>query len=212
MSPITFLIALLLSLTAAPAVAQEVDEDANAEDIAEVVDEVVDPGVPPTVESDLPVTLPDPAAVPSGRLDTPEAVFLADALRDGEMQIAAAALARDRSDNPGVEALAERIGKDQELSVDRLSKLREADAATEPRGTPQHPEAARLAALEDEAFDAAWLAVQEQYYRQAIPKYERASASTALDVEVRSAATEALSMLRAHLDALEDLKDSLGFE
>ena len=212
MSPVTFLIALLLSLFAPAALAQQVDEDANAEDMAEVADEVVDPATTPTVETDLPVTLPDPAAAPSGRLDTPEAVFLADALRDGEMQIAAATLARDRSDDAGVKALAERIRDEQSAAVDRLSKLREADAATEPQGQPRHPEAARLEALDDEAFDAAWLVQQEQFYRQAIPKFERASASTALDVEVRSAATETLAMLREHLDAVQDLKDSLGFD
>ena len=213
MKPLAFTIVTLLSFAALPVLAQDTDEDADAEDIAEVVEEVIEPSTPTVeVESDLPVTLPDAAAVPSGRLDTPEAVFLADALRDGAMQIASAALARDRSDDPGVKALAERIGDEHEESFDRLGKLREADAATEPRGRPQHPEAGRLTALEDEAFDAAWLAVQVQYYRQAIPKFERASASTALDVEVRSAATEALAMLRSQLDAVEDLQDSLGFD
>ena len=212
MSPLTFLIALLLSFTAAPALAQDVDEDENAADIAEVAEDVAAPAAAPTAETGLPVTLPDAAAGATGRLDTPEAVFLADALRDGEMQVAAADLARDRSADAGVKALAERIRDEQSASVDRLEKLREADAATEPRGQPQHPDAARLRALEDEAFDAAWLVQQEQFYRQAIPKFERASASTALDVEVRSAATEALAMLRAHLDAVQDLKDSLGFD
>src|SRR5688500_3174302 len=120
MKSLAFSIVTLLSFAALPVLAQDTDEDADAEDIAEVVEEVVAPATPPTVEveTDLPVTLPDAAAAPAGRLDTPEAVFLADALRDGEMQIASATLARDRSDDPGVKALAERIRDEQAASVD----------------------------------------------------------------------------------------------
>ena len=70
----------------------------------------------------------------------------------------------------------------------------------------------RLQSLEKEAFDAAWLAVQARHHRQAIDKFERAAASPALDLGVRSAASEALTSLRAHADAIRDLQDSLGFE
>ena len=204
------------SFAALPALAQDTDASADAEDIETVVEDVLaeDPptvAVPPSSDN-LPVTLPAPAASAQGRLDTPEAVFIADALASGEMEIASAALARDRSDDPGVKALAERIEADHRRLNDRLEKLPHADAAVEPRGTPEHPEMARLRALEGEAFDAAWLALQERDHREAIRKFERAGTSPALDTAVRSAATEALTTLREHADAVADLRDSLGYE
>ena len=209
----------LASFAALPAVAQDTDADADAEDIEEVVDDVLDAdadgdGDGPIVEvprNDLPVTLPEPAAA-QGRLDTPEAVFIADALADGEMEVASAALARERSDDPGVRAFAERLAADHAQLNDRLRKLRPADAAVEPRGTPQSPEMARLQALEGEAFDAAWLAVQAHHHREAIDKFERASTSPALDTGVRSAAAQALTTLRAHAGEVDYLNDSLGFD
>ncbi len=185
----------------------------EAEEIEAVIgDAVANPGVP----SDLPVTLPDPSAVPPAdparRLDTPDAVFIADALRAGEMEIAAAKLAQDRSGNDELKLLAERIEDDHERLNDRLRGLQDADAATEPRGDPAHPEAPRLEALEDAAFDAAWLAVAASHLDVAIGKFERAGSSPALDVDLRSAAAEALVTLRGHADAVADLRDSLGYE
>jgi putative membrane protein len=216
--PIAFTVVTLASFAALPALAQDVDVDAEEEAIEEVVDDVIadDDDPTPTIESDLPVTVPEadatPVADPQRRLETPEAVFVADALHDGAMQLAAAALARDRSENGEVKALAQRIEEDFEAFNVRLEKLPQSVAATEPRGRPAHPEMARLQALEGEAFDAAWLAVEEKHYRQAIDKFERAAASPALELDVRSAATEGLATLRAHADAIRDLIDSLGFE
>ena len=206
----------LASFAALPALAQDTDTAGDAEDIETVVDDVLARGSgTPVVEvprDDLPVTLPDPSAVPQGRLDTPEAVFIADALASGEREIAAAALARERAGDPAVKAFAARLAADHAQLDDRLRKLPSADAAVEPRGTPEHPEMAKLRALEGEAFDAAWLALQERDHREAIRVFERASTSPALDTSVRSAATEALSTLREHADAVADLRDSLGFE
>ena len=215
--PLAFTIVTLASFVALPALAQDTDADADQEAIEEVVDDVLaTDDMTPTVETDLPVTLPDPGSVPSAdpqsRLDTPDAVFIADALRDAAMQIAAAALAKDRAEDAEVRLLAERIGDDHETLTDRLKNLTESDAATEPRGQPVHPEMDRLRALEDEAFDAAWLAVQEKHHRSVIDKFERAAASPALEVPVKSAAAEALTTLRANADAIRDLRDSLGFE
>ena len=215
--PLAFTVVTLASFAALPAIAQDTDTDADREAIEEVTEDVLEPATPTVeVESDLPVTLPDPASVPpadaSTRLDSPEAVFIADALRDGEMEIASADLAQDRSENAELRLFAERLADDHAAINDRLRGLQEADASTEPRGRPAHPEMDRLQGLEEEAFDAAWLAVQEKHYHAAIGKFERAAASPALDVPVRSAAAEALTTLRAHADAIKDLKDSLGFE
>lgn len=172
--------------------------------------------VAPTVQSDLPVTLPDPASVspgdPQQRLDTPEAVFIADALRAGEQAIASAELARDRSEDEGVKALAERLAREHAAINDRFRKLQDAGAATEPRDAPLQAEMASLEGLDDEAFDAAWLAVEEAHHKAAIEKFERASANATLGVDLRSAAAEALTTLRGHADAVSDLRDSLGYE
>jgi putative membrane protein len=208
-----FTMVTLVSFAALPALAQHVTDP---EAIEEVVEDVIAPdttSAPP--QSNLPVTLPDPGAVPPDdpqrRLDTPEAVFIADALRSGEMAIASARLARDRSDTNELKALAETIERDHDALNDRLRKMQQADAATEPRGQPQHPEMARLQALEGTAFDAAWLLVEESHHADAIGKFERASTSPALAVDVRSAASEALSTLRSHAEAIAALKDSLGY-
>ena len=213
MRPLMFTMVTLVSFAALPALAQDVTDP---EAIEEVVEDVIAPDAPsPPSQSSLPVTLPDPGAVPPDdpqrRLDTPEAVFIADALRSGEMAIASARLARDRSDTNELNALAETIERDHEALNDKLSKMKEADASTEPRGQPAHPEMTRLQALEGEAFDAAWLLVEESHHAEAIGKFERASTSPALEVDVRSAASEALSTLRAHADAIAALKDSLGY-
>ena len=208
----------IASFAALPVVAQDTDTAADAEDIETVVTDVLaqDPATPtvvvPPTDGDLPVTLPDPAVPPQGRLDTPEAVFIADALASGEREVASASLARDRSDDAGVKALAERIEADHRRLNDRLRKLRQADAAVEPRGTPEPPEMARLRTLEGEAFDAAWLALQERDHRRTIDKFERASTSPALDTAVRSAAATALTTRRDHAEAVAALRDSLGFE
>jgi predicted outer membrane protein len=215
--PLAFTLVTLVSFAALPVIAQDTDDAAEQDAIEDVTEDVLaaDDDTP-TVATDLPVTLPDPDAVPPAdaapRLDTPEAVFIADALRDGEMEIAAAELAQDRSENGEVRLLAERIQDDHATINERLGALRDAGAATEPRGRPAHPEMDRLQGLEGEAFDAAWLAVQEKHHRAAIDKFERAAASPALDVPVKSAAAEALTTLRAHADAIRDLQDSLGFE
>ena len=206
----------LATFAASPVLAQDTDAAADAEDIETVVEDVLaEDAATPTVAvppGDLPVTLPESASATRGALDTPEAVFIAAALASGEREIASASLARDRSDDAGVKALAERIEADHRRLNDRLEKLRHADAAVEPRGAPEHPEMAKLRVLEGEAFDAAWLALQERDHREAIRVFERASTSPALDTSVRSAATEALATLRGHADAVADLRDSLGFE
>lgn len=215
--PVAFTLVTLASFAALPVVAQDVDAEAERAAVEAVSDEVLAPSdTTPTVESDLPVTLPDPGAVPTAdpatRLDSPEAVFVADALRDGAAAVDAAGLVRDRSDDPALRLLADRIEGDYGTIADRLRKLPGIGAVVEPRDAPVHPDAARLRALEDDAFAAAWLAVLEQHLRASIGKFESAAATTALDVPVRSAASEALTMLRAHEDAIGDLEDSLGFE
>ena len=141
--------------------------------------------------------------------------FLTRAAESSSSQIELAQLAQRTSEQPGVDALAQRIEQDLEQVNDRLEDLtdrRDVDFPNDAVGLPgptetQRATHERLDKLEGPAFDRAWIDQTVTDHRNAVSLYQRAADST--DTDVKAYAESGLPVLKARLTEAEELQREL---
>jgi putative membrane protein len=149
------------------------------------------------------------AAAPLAAADL---AFVTRAAESGKAEIDLAQLAQRTSEQPQVDALAERIERDHEQVNQQLADLadrRDVDFPGDAIGLPgptdeQKAVYDRLDRLEGAAFDQAWIDVMTENHQNSVKAFTTASESS--DPDVKAFATKALPTIKHHLTELQQLQ------
>jgi putative membrane protein len=156
---------------------------------------------------------PPAAAEPSGTISHRAKVFLEDAAKADQTEIAMANIADGRSQNSGVKSLAEMMRKDHEQNYAQLQSLAQAHGVsldTSP-GWINDMSVKRLKRANDAEFDKQFTKDMIKDHVEAIKTFDKAVADIE-EPDIRQFAQGTLPTLRHHLRHSEETAQSVGVD
>ena len=161
---------------------------------------------------------PDPAkdqrppaeqqANPSSTLSAQDKEWIANTVKDGEMEIAMGNLAQQKSSNNSIKSLAQKLVADHTSANQQLEALASKNGVALTAGAGAQPSPA-LPNLTGADFDRAWINEIVAGHEKAIASFEQQMRSTR-DNDLSSFINTTLPTLRAHFSDAQSVQKSLG--
>lgn len=192
-------------------------------------DRDVDADTPPTADNAVatPNTVADPAradaavsdvAAPADATAAGDAAamppvddetFYTKALAGGVAEIRAGEAAQKKSQHKGIVEFGQTLVKDHTEANQKLAGA-SGKPATPPMD-PMHQEAMdRLAGMEGDAFDRAWLEQMDKDHAMSIALFENAANSAQTSQQAKDVAKATLPVLRQHAETVRRLREEVG--
>ena len=146
----------------------------------------------------------------ANRLTTPDTVFANHAAQAGIAEVELGQLAKQRTNNPAVQAFAQRMIDDHTRINNELKSLAEKQGMTLPTAMAADDQAAynRLSNLQGAAFDHAYIPAQISAHKQVIAEF-REEAKSGTDPQLKTFASQNLPTLEQHLALAEKTEREL---
>lgn len=152
--------------------------------------------------------------ISSTPLSTADLQFVATAAQGNDAEMELAELAQSTTSNSDIKTLAQRLEEDHKLSNRELNEIADKKDAEFPGsiGLPgmtdaQKADRDRLDALDDAAFDRAWIDHIVTKHQNTIEMF---SNTTITDTDVKAYVDRTLPVLRAHLQEAKKIQAAVG--
>jgi putative membrane protein len=135
--------------------------------------------------------------------------FIEHVARDGKSEVELAQLAQQKTQNPEVKSLAERLATDHTKANQQLMQIAQQDGVQPPAqpGKSENKERAKLEKLNGEAFDKAFVKQIVQDHQKDV-KYFQKEQNSLKDPRLKSFAQQTLPVLQDHLQMAQQTEHS----
>lgn len=160
-----------------------------------------------------PGTTPSPGASPVAALTSAEKEFMTNAAQGGVLEVQLGNLASQKASNNDVKQFGERMATDHSRLGQRLQQLASNLNVTLPQEltSQQQSLVSRLEKLSGKAFDREYIKEMVSDHARDVSEFERAAAQVT-NSELKQFVSEALPVLREHLQAARELAGKLGLK
>lgn len=136
-----------------------------------------------------------------------DSMFMTHAAADGMAEIQMGQMALQKSSDPKVKELAQRIVDDHTAANAKLQTLAQQKQVTLPAAPMKDAQdkAATINSMDGTKFDQAWAAAMVEDHRKAVKLFSNESSHTQ-DADVRNFAQATLPTLKSHLEAAQQLQ------
>lgn len=162
--------------------------------------------------------VPDPAApVNTAVVGSDDKAFVEQALHSGQMEVAMARIAQEKSTNQSVKETARMLEREHEELNRKLQGLLTTAPGASSQGTISQAQIAAANAdmkmmqeLEGSRFDNEYVAMMVMHHNASILKFEEASNNEKISAGVKQLALDALPTLRRHAAAAQGVQAGLA--
>jgi putative membrane protein len=151
-----------------------------------------------------------PAASAQTTTNSNDAKFIDKMARDGTAEVELGKLAEQKSSNPQVKTFAQRLVSDHTKANQQLMPIAQRDGVSPPKSVDKEHSTlqARLAKLNGQAFDRAFVQAQVEDHRKDI-QYLQQQAQAVQDPNLKSFIQQTLPVMQQHLQMAEQIENQV---